>query len=806
MTEKKGFLIDVRRFGNRGIILLYYDVEKQHVERVFVENFHPQFYTDFPLSEGTLINEETDGEVRVKRISETIYDTSYGKVWYTQEKKFDVFRKKYVDLWKANTEVSWDVPKIAMLHGDSYEHDIPYESVYLHYNNLSLISQQKDILKVIDEIMYLVDHLRILAFDIEVDNSTGKITAITCKSAKGVLILKGDEVDILKRFRDILANVDVLIGWYSNVYDVPMIINRCEHYKGDQSLRALKEMFVKRIVKFGAVEWVFDLKHGIHVDFYFPIKRAIITKQTFADYKLDTVVRELFGFNHYLKQNQGELEKLDEKTFDDYCRLDGEATWCFTKYLPFLFLTSWLSGVSVSRIGLVGQSLIADGFYIYYLRWKYGNILIPSLHDCGGSEIKGSTVLRTVGGIHDDVTCLDFKTQFGNIVVKYNISPENVNCSHDDCPSYRVERRQTKEQVKLGIKTYETIKMCNKHEGVLVEIVKYTLEVADILRKERNRWKGDAEKYKLYSDFYDAFKTIRNVIAYGYNLSPMSRFGDSSCGRLIVWLGAKTIQDAMNVAIGYFSTSMAKDLAENKIKYGDTDSLFVQNCTQDLIKRIQDVTGLEEDIDGVGTLILREHAKKKYILITHDGKSKVRGIRLRRKDTASFISSFQRYSVKRMEKAKNYEQLLHIHQKLIKDAKWVLNVIPSLSLNNFVMSQGVNSFDVNSPRVRAFNQLKEANVPFDISDKVKFVYVEKWIPLKTKNKLTFDAVAYQLFDYEKHRIHYDKYRLTFVTSLSDLFGRVFKMKKTSSAISESAEARKKFKPEDEIPMTINKKV
>jgi DNA polymerase elongation subunit (family B) len=707
-----------------------------------------------------------DGDEFTK-IEEHYYDTSYGKIFYEKETKFDVFQKRSIELWRCNAEVSWDVPKIAELHQDAYEDDIPYENVFQYYNNISLISQETDIIDILNDIRYLISKLRLLAFDIETDMKTGKIIAITCKSKDGIVIIKGVEKDILYRFKDVLSYVDVLFGWYSSIFDIPVLLNRCEHYKDDEQINQLKDMFVKRKVHFGITEWAFDLKNGVHIDFFFPISRKIITKASFTDNKLDSVVKELFDFNHYLKNQQTNLQQLDDDTFDKYCELDGKATWLFSGYLPFLMLTSVLSGISMSRIGLIGSSLISDGFYIKQLRRKYGNILIPKLRNSGALDVKGAEVFKSVSGVSRNVSCLDFKSQYPNIVKIYNISPENVNCGHKDCPVYHVLNRQTQEQKKMGIKTYTDIQMCIQQKGVLVEVVETCMEISDIIKAEREKNKNDKALSKFYKDVYDAFKAIRNNISYGYNLSPISRFGHPLCGKLIPYLGSVTILKARDICI--------KHLGESKIIYGDTDSLFVMDLTDDIVKEIEVATGIEVDIEGKGTIIM-SGVKKKYILLTHDKKSKVRGIRFRRKDTPRFISEFQQYSVKVLEKAKDYDDVLKRMNRLIKDAKFLVNIITSLPIDRFVISKGVSS-TANTPQYRAFQELDTSGDDFDRYDKIKYVYVERWLQLKTKLKRTFDSRAFVLFDYERDKIHFDKYKELFVKSLSDIFGRKFKLKK-----------------------------
>lgn len=768
------YLLDVRRWGNRGILLIYYDTKDDTIKKMWVDDFHPQFYTNYPF--GTSIYPDF---YDVYRIQDGAFETAYGNLSYVVERKFDVYKKEWLELYKCNCERSWDVPKIAEMHVDAFENDIPYEAVFQYYKNISLISQEKDILKIVKDIMFLLDKLNVVAFDIETNIKTGRITAISVKSKKGRLVLYGTEEDILKRFYYILRKTHILFGWYSSIFDVPYILNRCEYYKHDDIITALRDSFIKRKVKHGETEWAFDLKNGIHVDFFFSIKRKIITKKNFADYKLDTVVRELFGFEHYLKDNQGRLDDLDENTFLEYCELDADATFEFSKYLPFLMLVSAVSGLSMTRIGLSGMSAIGDGFYIKRLREVYGNIIIPNVKNNSESGVKGAVVFEPIGGVHKDVTCADFKTQYGNIVVQNNISPENLNCYHTDCPVFTIENKQTKEMKKRGEHTYTKIKMCTKKKGVMVEVVEYTLEIAEILKKERNKYKGIDELFKLWNDFYDAWKAIRNVIAYGYNLSPASRFGHPTCGKLIVGVAAIKTGDSGNEVVKYFNER--GDDGTQFLIYGDTDSVFVKELSDELIERIELVSGLEMDLEGTGTMIIRSKTKKKYILITHDGKSKIRGIRLRRKDTPVFVSKFQRYAVKRMEKAKDYDDLLRIHKSLLKDAKFVIKILRWLPYSDFIISKASYT-SANNPQNTAKRQLEFSDVDFDEHDKIKYVYIYGWLQLKTKKKRVNTVRAYSLLNPEKDEIAYTKYEEMFVKSLSDLFAKKFRLRKSGSYV------------------------
>lgn len=882
------YLLDVRRFKERFFHLVYLDTDIGELQIKPYFDFKPRFYIDkLPTNVKKIADNLWSlhvGKIKVEREYKgviKIKEFDAGTLHYRKVIKNNLITLEEIPLYQVDCNVSWDVPDISRLHEKSgkrvYENDIPYEQVFINDKNLRLVSQKDNIIDVIKDAYKLTEKLRSKAFDLEwfvkkkghnpnelcaaVFRSNDKIKSYTV----GVNCV--NETELLLKCYNEIKRAHIIYGWFSNYADIPVFISRIEHhikrlklkttelseeledgryligYKDIQEERSrlirqtklltnFRWYFRKRRAKKSfKEEFFFDLKKGFHVDFYHLIKGQIIVKQNFENYKLDTVVKDLFGFVHTLKQRQQMVDDLTPQEIDEYVRMDGDATYQFEKFIPFLLIYSYLTSVPISRIGETSAGMLADGFLITTLKRKYGNIIISRLkRRLVGLRIQGAIVRDAIGGIHENVSCIDFSSMYPTIDKNENISFETVDCGHEECKDnvihiteFHKPRKATDKKAKVREKREDlffkysiNVVVCTKKRGILSELIEELINLSENIKAFQREVKKEhgvnSEMYKTVDEAYKGFKALRNIVGYGYMLAPLSRYGSEIAGRLILHYARKYLNNAadiidedmfrlrkygvlasieqysynekvivnrkegltkygMNVEVSELSSVKLNYIKKlTRVVYGDTDSCFVKNLQDDELKKIQDVTGIPLDIEATGTFIQKPNTKKKYILITHDGSAKIRGIKMRRKDTPVFIRQAQIKFVGLLMKTNNYNEVLESIELIKEKTNNIIRNIQKLNPSFFKISKTANDIKVNQPQKVTIDMLMANGYDYAYGDKVSWVYIYQVKRLKTKDKLVRGTMPFDMFDTNKHIIHFQHYIMKFLEGQHDLYG------------------------------------
>jgi len=230
---------------------------------------------------------------------------------------------------------------------------------------------------------------------------------------------------------------------------------------------------------------------------------------------------------------------------------------------------------------------------------------------------QGGLIFAPDVGLHENAAALDFESMFPNIIVKRNVS-------------------------------YENIRLGREREGFLVDFTRETLKRRLHFKHLRHKYPKDSEERFWCEGRQLALKEIL-FCTYGYSGCWANRFGNFDTFMEINRVARETLVESMGVARE----------AGFRVVYGNNDSLFLKRpgATRDdyeaLARRIADRVGLPMAVENhFRFLVLLPQkgdrgigAVNRYYGRTVEGGHVCRGIELRRRDTPPYVARVQREAI-----------------------------------------------------------------------------------------------------------------------------------------------------------------
>ncbi len=717
--------------GENDAIYLYGRAADGSMVCVVDESFEPYFYAS--SKEAEKLAEDISKmrfEHRGREFSLARAETERKKLFGKEQSFVKVFTKNHSDFPAVVKQVSGAVfeADISPVRKYLLDKDVKpltlceAEGDYVNLKSKVSVFKASSVTSFSDEI---IKDLKILAFDIETHSSLGKISvpdnnpiimvAFYANGFEKVITWKRFETDLsciefvenekelIRRFSEVIESYrpDMLVGYYSDGFDLPYIQARAE--RNNMNLRLgldYSELNIDKRRESASIAGI------IHIDIYKFIRRVAGGALETSFYDLNSVALEILG-EEKLDVDMDELADVwsnRPQDLEQYCRYnlqDAKLTYNIcTELMPGMVELVKLVGVPIYEISRMGFSQMVEGYLMKQA--KYLNEVIPRKPDY--EEVrerrirtyKGAFVYKPEPGLYKEIAVFDFRSLYPSIISSHNISCETLNC---DC--CRLEAELTPET-----KTW----FCKKKRGFISEVI-------DDLITRRMRIKElmkVAEKKKLLDARQNALKTIANAM-YGYFGFFGARWYSIECANSITAYGRYYITKVID---------RAKQQGFNVI-YSDTDSVFLTLGS----KARKDVTGFVDKINfeltGLMELNLEAFypaglfvsaketgfgAKKKYALLSEDGAIKIRGFETVRRNI-SFIAKQVQENVLRMilkeenpEKAFDYvRQIVNklrkkeiplehviIHTQLKKDISEYDSIGPHVAVAKRIIQQGTS--------------------------------------------------------------------------------------------------------------------
>jgi DNA polymerase I len=242
---------------------------------------------------------------------------------------------------------------------------------------------------------------------------------------------------------------------------------------------------------------------------------------------------------------------------------------------------------------------------------------------------RGGFVYEPRMGIHERVGEVDFSSMYPSLMAKYNISAETVLCSCCTDSKLRIPE--------LGFH------ICEKRRGIVPKVLEFA--VTKRLRYKRLVKETTDERLReVYDRRQGALKWIL-VTCFGYLGYKNAKFGTVDGHMCVCALG----RDALLTA-AHFAEERGFEIVHGIVdslwpkKEGASSEEYVRLC-----EKISEEVGVPLDFDGVYRWIVflpsRVHPNvpvlNRYYGVKEDGRVKVRGLDVRRRDTPKFVYDAQ---------------------------------------------------------------------------------------------------------------------------------------------------------------------
>ncbi|MEC7711806.1 MAG: DNA-directed DNA polymerase I [Thermoproteota archaeon] len=507
-----------------------------------------------------------------------------------------------------------------------------------------------------------IPKLRRISLDIEVESeeknrlpdaktAEGRITAVGFESSdklKQVFVLRRNDIsegtndlapDIKVRFYDednekgmiedvfnLIKDYPLLITYNGDGFDLPYLYNRAYKLGIDKNANPLYMMRDSA-----------TLKEGVHLDLYRTLSNRAFQiyafGQKYTDFSLNSVSK---GLLNEQKLDYGvEIDKMTLYQIGKYCQNDAYLTYKLTSFNNDLLMNLLVAISRIGRMPIDDISRMGVSQWIrslLYYEHRKNNMLIPRREeiDKRSTEVtndavikdkkyRGGLVVEPKEGIHFDVTVMDFASLYPSIIKVRNLSYETVRCSHDECKKNMIP--QTNHWV------------CTKKNGLTSVLIGSLrdLRVNYYKTMSKNQNLTDEER-QLYTVVAAALKVILNA---SYGVMGAQIFP-------LYFLPAAEATTATGRHIILDTIEKCRELNVD-VLYGDTDSIFVKNPTeqqmQTIIGQAKNNHGVELEVEKEYRYVVLSGRKKNYLGVTKSGKVDVKGLTGKKSHTPAFIKS-----------------------------------------------------------------------------------------------------------------------------------------------------------------------
>lgn len=265
-------------------------------------------------------------------------------------------------------------------------------------------------------------------------------------------------------------------------------------------------------------------------------------------------------------------------------------------------------------------------------------ILIPTSKELRRGEtkkhIQGALTFSPKSGVYFNTIVLDFESLYPSLIDAYNLSYETINCLHQECQDNRVPKLEHN--------------VCTLQRGI------YSILIG-ALKDLRIHWFKPLSNNKTIN--YEAkwqakatSKLLKVILVSSYGVTIRIRgLSRPSLAESITAYGRYCLQTTYNIA---------KERGLHPI-YGDTDSLFLDNPSNDqvqwLIKTVKDRFQLDLAVDEQYSVCMLPKAMKAYFGIRRDGTSDIKGVTAIKSNSPPFIQNTFKDCVNVMIDVKNWK-------------------------------------------------------------------------------------------------------------------------------------------------------
>ena len=597
-----------------------------------------------------------------------------------------------------------------------------------------------------------IPKLRRISLDIEVESeeknrlpdaktAVGRVTAIGFESSdnlKQVFVLRRNDIsegtndlapDIKVRFYDednekgmiedvfnLIKDYPLLITYNGDGFDLPYLYNRAERLGIDKNTNPLYMMRDSA-----------TLKEGVHLDLYRTLSNRAFQiyafGQKYTDFSLNSVSK---GLLNEQKLDYGvEIDKMTLYQIGKYCQNDAYLTYKLTSFnddllMNLLVVISRIGRMPIDDISRMGVSQWIRS--LLYYEHRKNNMLIPRREEIDkrstdvtndavikDKKYRGGLVVEPKEGIHFDVTVMDFASLYPSIIKVKNLSYETVRCSHTECKKNMIP--QTNHWV------------CIKKNGLTSVLIGSLRDLRVNYYKTMSKNQNlTNEERQLYTVVAAALKVILNA-SYGVMGAQIFPLYFLPAAEATTATGRHIILDTIEKCRGL----------NVDVLYGDTDSIFVKNPTeqqmQTIISQAKNNHGVELEVEKEYRYVVLSDRKKNYLGVTKNGKVDVKGLTGKKSHTPAFIKSLFYDLLDILAEVKTADEFKNAKSKISSkiaecSRKIQAKEIPLSELAfNVMLSKSLNEYTKTIPQhIRAAKQLESVR-EIKKGDRISYVKI-----------------------------------------------------------------------------------
>ena len=761
MKVNKAYFLDVDYVLYKGKTYIRLLLKGKTIIRLLYQ-YDPYFYVDVEEDKVATIE-----KIHVRRKNGDI--TSVLKVEKT-EISVNGIKKRLLKVFCA---FPGDVPLIKQaIPYTCYEYNISFAKRFiidLQLTPFGLIRYEREgkiIKKIIGCTVEKMPKLSSMAFDIETYNPLGAprekkdpvIMISFYGRKKGVLTYKKinkefvesceNEKAIIERLTEIVKedNPDILFGYNSSNFDLPYLKARAELLNANLILGKKKTELRK--IKRGMTSSV-RIDGRIHIDLYPAIRFfgfiGLIKAQNFT---LEKIYHDVIGKKKLMVKRLNIWELWDKGNLDElaeYSLMDSEATY----ELGLHFLPLHMELANISKLPLFDLAVSTSGQMVENILMynaKIRNEIVPArpndsvVNERLAAPIEGAFVKIPPPGIYENIAVLDFRALYPSIISSYNVDPITLNLgksiAQDD-----------------SFISPTGAKFAKHPRGLIPTVVDWLINYRVEIKKELKKLDKNSENYKTLSARSHAIKICTNTI-YGYMGFARSRWYSRECAESTTAWGRKHILEVITKA----------ERAGFNVLYSDTDSVFIiYKNKDDVFKFIDDINKelpdmMELDLEGIyprGVFVSKKAetrgAKKKYALLSDDGKIKIRGFELVRRDWSEIAKETQLRVLETILREGSKEKAVEIVRKTIQRLRDGEVKMDELAIET-QLNKDIGSYEVKSPELGAASNAIKRGMMIGKGSVISFVITKSGKTISEKAELTEFAKDYDIDYYINNQV------------------------------------------------------
>lgn len=412
-----------------------------------------------------------------------------------------------------------------------------------------------------------IPELKVMAFDIEVYNPKGSprpkkdpivmlslkskdsekvISTKTVEGLEDKIIKVENEIDIIKKFEEIVEteDVDILVGYNTDQFDLPYIKDRAQKRNHTVKLgRTNDKIKFKTKGMFAAAQ----ISGRIHVDLFHYV--SYILRGALGSVSK----RTLSNVAHVFLGEGEEKGEVDWRDMPEYWDSEGQKLKTFFEYsLNDAVITKQLSDIFTPKIFEIARLVKVPLFDAN--RTSYGqlveNFLIWNANEKGEvvpnrpreserenrykkGAIAGAYVHEPEKGMHEDIALLDFRSLYPTIIISHNIDPGTIDC---ECCKHSAER--------IGDTGHW---FCEKRKGLIPDVLEDILNKRIKIKEKMKKLDKDSQEYSNLDNEQYALKILANS-AYGYLAYRNARWYTREGAECVTFLGRMYIKKIMKIA------------------------------------------------------------------------------------------------------------------------------------------------------------------------------------------------------------------------------------------------------------------